>query len=672
MTKRTNTAEQEQDCVYTVPLTYDERITSEHLGSHKYSTVAQALGELITNAFDANARTVRISVERNEICGVQTVTVSDDGDGMTLSDIRSRFAKVAVPPQNVKSMHFGRFGVGRFAVYRIGSHSEWSTVARDGKAASKLSFVLRKDRPKALEIQRKSVTQKCPTGTTIVISNILQSEDDNLAHEKLRDDLLSQFCSYLLGNTNRTIRIQGQPLDVISEVLDKQKEVIPASKTIPDASTLSHLLLKKTIDRTRFPAQVLFAAKGRTIAHVQPETVPANNYLGVVECPFLDKIASANREAIIELDGSFSSLKGEVLRRVGIYEEDFRRRKRYSFIEHARKEEYYPYRTPPTTSIMEAKQAVYDVLLEKVNDKINLANMTKKQQAVMFNLLNRSLENESLLEVLQQIAAVSDEDIEKFHQVLEKTTLESIIRLSHEVTTRLDFLSFLHELVYGAKRKSIKERAQLHKIIEIHTWIFGPKFHLATSDESFRRIVQRHRQKAGLASLTSEQLEAIKGINDIPDLFLAAEREYQSGTKHQNLLVELKAPKVQLGRKEVEQVRRYADTILESNEFDKQSTHWDLFLVSSGIKNEIEKDRSQVGKAHGVLWEWREMTVWAFTWSEIITEARDEMHLVNNHLEKKSQELSVSDYVRENFPEILPIVPSETASEERPKVAKSG
>ena len=44
---------------------------------------------------------------------------------------------------------------------------------------------------------------------------------------------------------------------------------------------------------------------------------------------------------------------------------------------------------------------------------------------------------------------------------------------------------------------------------------------------------------------------------------------------------------------------------------------------------------------------------WALEWSEIETRAREEMQLVRDHLKLKSEELTVSDYLRENFPEIL-------------------
>jgi hypothetical protein len=296
-------------------------------------------------------------------------------------------------------------------------------------------------------------------------------------------------------------------------------------------------------------------------------------------------------------------------------------------------------------------RAVYDVVLEKVNESANLESMTKRQQSVVFRLLKRSLDNEDMLEVLSEIAKLSDEDIERFRNLLERTTLDSIIKLSSEVTHRLDFLDILHRLVYGDVSKHLKERSQLHRILEPQCWIFGSQFHLATSDKSFRQVIQKHRQKVGLPD-TSET-NNIHGIGDIPDLFLAAVRDYPVEPKHHHVLVELKAPSVSLGRKEVDQVRRYADTIMESNEFDKNSTRWDIYLVSGKATKAIERDRKQKDRPFGCLYEWDNMTLWALEWSELISKAKEEMHLVRDHLKRKSEELGVSDYLRERFPEIL-------------------
>ena len=123
---------------------------------------------------------------------------------------------------------------------------------------------------------------------------------------------------------------------------------------------------------------------------------------------------------------------------------------------------------------------------------------------------------------------------------------------------------------------------------------------------------------------------------DIPDLFLAATRESSTYPKHNHLLVELKAPRVKLGRKEIQQIRRYAETILGSREFDKNSTRWDLIVVSSAVSTEIERDRNQKGKPPGCVWEWDHMTVWAFEWSEVIAKAREEMCLIYQLLKRGS------------------------------------
>jgi hypothetical protein len=177
---------------------------------------------------------------------------------------------------------------------------------------------------------------------------------------------------------------------------------------------------------------------------------------------------------------------------------------------------------------------------------------------------------------------------------------------------------------------------------------------MATSDQAFRTVIQRHRERADLPLVSDETITSIKGIDDIPDLFLASKREYPTEKRrHHHLLVEIKAPRVSIGKRERDQIRRYADTILDSQEFDKTTTKWNLYVVSGKVTDEIERDRNQKDLPHGVLWNWDDMTVWAFQWSELVTRARDEMKLVKDNLERKSRQLSVSEALRKEFPDIL-------------------
>lgn len=639
---------------YELPWQFSDRVVTEHLGSQKYSTSTRAIRELVANSLDAGATCVRIHLQENAIGGLESVTVSDNGSGISPEVLRERFVKVGVEPVGEGvAARLGRFGVGRLAVHRIGTLSTWESLSclKNGQRV-RIAFTLTST-PSPLLVREEAVAEAEPCGTTVVIRNIRDKGGEGLTPGGIANDLVAHFCSYLLANPTRRIFVQDEMLDVQSMVKSRESEIIPPSSLVPQPAHLDHILLARSVEQSRFPAQIVFSGKGRTVATADMDTPPAPNYLGLVECPYLDSIVTSNREVLIEMDQGFAELRESAKVRIRAFGERFRTANKTMFIQKARQLPYYPYAGVTSDPVLAAKQAIYDVVLEKVNEAANIERMTNRQQQVVFCLLRRSLENENVLEVLHEVAKLSDADMEKFRKLLERTTLDSILKLSSEVTHRLDFLDILHKLVYGELAGRVKERTQLHKILEPDCWIFGSQFHLAASDRSFREIIRRHRIKAGLDDVSEEAIASIKGVDDIPDLFLASSRDYPAHPKHHHLLVEIKAPSVPLGRKERDQIRRYAETILDSDEFDKTSTRWDLFLVSGRATKEIERDRTQKDAPHGRLYSWENMDVWAFEWCEIENRAREEMQLVRDHLKRKSEELTISGYLQENFPEIL-------------------
>ena len=62
--------------------------TIDHLGVKLYSTIPPMIAELVSNAWDADANNVYINF-KNE--GEKTITVSDDGIGMTFSELNDFF-----------------------------------------------------------------------------------------------------------------------------------------------------------------------------------------------------------------------------------------------------------------------------------------------------------------------------------------------------------------------------------------------------------------------------------------------------------------------------------------------------------------------------------------------------------------------------------------------------
>jgi hypothetical protein len=642
---------------YDLRVSYEPRVVSVLLGAQKYTTPARALAELVANALDAGATLVSVTFEDDDLGVLRKVEVRDNGCGITPDLIKQRIAVVGVSPLveiGIGLARMGRFGVGRLAVHRLGSVSTWSTTAKLSNGDKvKSAFTLCADQPTIVKVSEASAPRTTPTGTVIAIEEIKEGQSAGLTPARIGEELLVQFCGYLLANPGRRIEVQGEGLDVAWLVQEQTEEPLTNLPKEVEPASMRHVLLHRSVDRSRFPNQVILTAKGRTVRGLSTELPLSPNYLGIAECPYLDNLVTSNRESLIEFDPLVASLAENVLATAKAFDDRLLSQRQARFIEAARQKDFYPYREAPRDSVTLAEQAVYDVVLERIHENANLEAMSKRQQAVVFKLLKRALENEDLLAVLGEVATLSDEDVERFREVLARTTLDSIIRLSSEVTGRLQFLDMLHELVYGDVSKHLKERSQLHKILEPKAWLFGPRFHLATSDRNFREVIRRHRQIADLPSVPDDVLKLVKGGQNIPDLFLAATKDYPSEPKHHHLLVELKAPKVPIGTKELLQARKYANTILDSSEFDKRSASWDIFLVSAEVSNEVERDRRAVDRPFGCVLVWESsLKVWVFQWSEIITAAREEMHLVRDHLRRRSEELSVSEYLKKEFPEI--------------------
>ena len=77
---------------------------------------------------------------------------------------------------------------------------------------------------------------------------------------------------------------------------------------------------------------------------------------------------------------------------------------------------------------------------------------------------------------LKKVLKLSEQSLEKFQSLLERTDLEDVVHFASVVADKTEFLEFLHELTYGEISKHLKERSQLHKIVEDELWLFGENY----------------------------------------------------------------------------------------------------------------------------------------------------------------------------------------------------
>src|SRR5262245_8263010 len=104
-----------------------------------YRSSEVALKELVDNAWDADARNVRITLP--EPLSTQTIVVQDDGTGMTAQEIQGEYLNIASDKRSrageqtprLKRKVKGRKGIGKFAGLTIAEKMRVEAVARGRK-----------------------------------------------------------------------------------------------------------------------------------------------------------------------------------------------------------------------------------------------------------------------------------------------------------------------------------------------------------------------------------------------------------------------------------------------------------------------------------------------------------------------------------------------------------
>lgn len=124
----------------TYPLSIDPSIL-ELLGPSLYTNIYYVLAELIANAYDAQAKNVYIIAEKDSI------TVEDDGTGMTYEEVRGHYLAVARESRRTKAETYSRDGdrrrMGRKGIGKLAALSVSENVLVQTRSGNDISgFVL--------------------------------------------------------------------------------------------------------------------------------------------------------------------------------------------------------------------------------------------------------------------------------------------------------------------------------------------------------------------------------------------------------------------------------------------------------------------------------------------------------------------------------------------------
>ena len=182
-----------------------EPATIEHLGLKLYSSLPPVVGELVSNAWDADAGQVDITIPTGAIDQTSEIVVHDNGDGMEPSEVQTKYLYIGrnrrdaeksdVSPSRGRRVT-GRKGLGKLSAFGIADEVQVRTV-RDAFAVTIcLNYPEMKIWPKGKPYEPKIVPESSgatsdPPGTTVTVRFLRRTKPINA--EFIRRELARRF-----------------------------------------------------------------------------------------------------------------------------------------------------------------------------------------------------------------------------------------------------------------------------------------------------------------------------------------------------------------------------------------------------------------------------------------------------------------------------------------------
>jgi hypothetical protein len=517
-----------------------------------------AVAEMIWNGLDAEAGQVEVEVQNNDIGGVERVIVRDNGHGMPAASCGAYFgdlggswkATAKVSPNIRRTLH-GRSGQGRLRAFALGQHVRWTTVS-ESLTGGREKTVITADAgsPTDFQIDGPHATRE-PAGT-IFDARVPADHADRLNHDQAVHRITAELALFLTLHPEVTIVYRGEALDPAHAQIHSAEYLLDKVEGIEGEPPSL-----RVIEWPNDPGRLLaLCDRGGVLLGTAPVGIqaPGHHFTAYLMWGgFKDHL-----EDLTLAEWQDSTLQPVIEAAREQLREHFRQRdedRRREQINRWKTEKVYPYDQEPESVTEAAERQVFDQVATTIARHVPKAQSGKR---ITLRLLRETLalDPDGLYPVLDELFHLTKADREDLKRLLDRTSLASLIRASTEVTNRLDFLAALKLMVFEPEVSGkVKERAELHRILEREQWIFGERYHLMISDQSLNAVLKRHLKALGRdpATMELEPVRRVDGTVGIVDLMLGQASRGSRGREH--LVIELKAPRCELAKRRSARLR---------------------------------------------------------------------------------------------------------------------
>ncbi len=624
----------------------------------------QSIAEYIWNGFDAKATKIDLNYEANEVGYINKLEVVDNGYGIPHEKIKSKFEPlfesekaIEIEPNRHLSATHGKNGVGRLTFFTFANHAIWETIyKKNGRYYTYRNEInensLNNYSGLNAEVKEISSTHTGTTVSFINIKNISQGILDNTLKEYLK----REFAWFLSLNKqhNYIININGIPLDFASIIGDS--ETVTFNFQEKKLKFIIHYIrwnekINKEfsqyyyIDNTGIEKYKEFTTLNNKGDHFYHSVYIKSEYFDDFNFVKSDE-GQKNFIGGTRSDIEFKNLQSELTNYLRKKRKPFLKKYADKLIDEYEKEGVFP--KFPEGKIGEIKKEELETVVRELYEIqpiiFSSLNVEQKKTFLGFlDLLLQSDERNKIIEIIKHIVVLDSEERDELLSILNKTTLTGIIKTIKLIEDRYTVISQLKQLVFNKNLKA-SEPKHLQKLVEDHYWLFGEQYHLVTAAEpDFEEALKRF-----IYILSGEKpdvkLDHPNKEREM-DIFMCRQNKYIDTID--NIVVELKNPSINLGEKELSQVKNYMQVILKQDQFNGNNILWEFYLVgndfdtSGYIEGELEN-----AKHHGersLVFKHDNYKIYVKRWSEIFVELECRLEFLDQKLQLDRSKL-IKDY----------------------------
>ena len=538
----------------------------KHLGLQMYSGAVPAISELISNAYDAMARNVWITIPTGRsIQQTDKIVVKDDGHGMSFEECNSLYLLVGrdrrssqngwtktyngVSPRKVQ----GRKGIGKLAGFGITNGIEIRSVKDEEIAHFALDYdaLTKSDSfadtegyaPDPLSDDGERTTDG--NGTTITLSRLKISRA--IPEEQFKRSIARRL---LVLDQNFTVQVNGTPIS---------RQEIPFQFRFPEntgaweTAELSNGqqiqwwagFCKDTIPDEEQRGFVVYV-RGKLAQTPWFFDLSGGmwgqhgmQYLtGEIQADFLDEsedLIATDRGTVRWEDPIAVPLKEWGRKKVKELLETWTDKRRK---EKVRSRQIALY-LEQAEKLPEKEYGIFKSIVDRICAIPQLGKHKDGQDITdeLVGFVYNAMTNRSFLDAIRRLNTASPEDIERLEKALSDWDIIEAVNTAHLVRGRVEIIQKFAQMI----REQVPEKPDMQNYLRDHPWLIDPKWTMLAHETSLDRIICNKFQIS-----PSGDREGARRL----DFFCLGDLQ----TAH---VVEVKRPGSLVGREKFDQIRDY-------------------------------------------------------------------------------------------------------------------